>query len=136
MKNYIAFFLIFPFVLNAQNLVKNPSFENHSICPTDSEQLNGYVDGWNTYFSTPDYLNQCGYYPWWVGDATPRTGDGVVFALWFNLVTHKQRECLHGDLVQPLSAGKTYYLEFYIYTLSHGVAIAQLQAHFTEEIID
>jgi len=30
----------------AQNLIKNPGFENYTQCPDFEEQLNGYVDAW------------------------------------------------------------------------------------------
>jgi gliding motility-associated-like protein len=136
MRNFLVFFLVFPFILNSQNLVKNPSFENYSICPTDDEQFNGYVEDWNSYFSTPDYLNLCDYYPSLLtNSAPPRTGNGIAACKWLSFYIDYEREYLHGDLIQPLIAGEFYYLEFYVYTIPI-IGMEQIQAHFSKEIID
>ena len=43
-----------------------------------------------------------------------------------------RREYIHGELAQPLIAGKRYYLEYYARLMSYGIAIDQYSAHFSE----
>src|ERR1700761_534549 len=55
----ICCFVFSAFVLNAQNLVPNPSFEDTVHCPTTIGQLQ-YAQHWiNPTQGTPDYYNAC-----------------------------------------------------------------------------
>ena len=42
----------------AQNLVPNPSFEIHSDCPDNLDQVYK-ATGWNSFYSSPDYFSSC-----------------------------------------------------------------------------
>ncbi len=136
MRALLMFFLLFPILATPQNLIKNPGFENYTICPDAAAQFNGYVDDWKSYFSTPDYLNQCGFYPlFWTDSVPPRTGQGIATCKWLTYLADYEREYLHGEISEALVAGKTYYLEFYVYTVP-SIGLEQIQAHFTKEVID
>lgn len=45
--------------VSSQNLVLNPSFENHILCPTQEDQLSNVNDWFNPSKSSPDYYNSC-----------------------------------------------------------------------------
>ena len=129
-----VYFLTFQSTAGAQNLIKNPSFEEYYTCPNDEGQLMGYAKYWKSYFSTLDYLHKCGFYPDAVIDnVAPRSGDALVGARWLYIAgTDPQREYLHGELVQRLIAGEDYYLEYYVHLMSYGIAIDQYSAHFSQ----
>jgi len=63
-------------LLQAQNLVPNPSFEEYTTCPDGEDEIY-YATGWSTYLNTPDYFNSC-----FVGNITsgnysvPTNGNG------------------------------------------------------------
>ncbi|MCB9304271.1 MAG: gliding motility-associated C-terminal domain-containing protein [Lewinellaceae bacterium] len=118
--------------LAAQNLIKNPGFEEYYTCPNDEGQLS-YSKHWSTYFSTPDYFNKCGYYPEWVDTIPPRTGNAFAGARWFALASSSdiRREYLHGELTRSLIE-EVYYLEYYVHPMSYGIAIDQYSAHFSQ----
>jgi hypothetical protein len=44
--------------INAQNLVPNPSFEEYSICPDGTSQIDRATH-WMPFRHTPDYHNAC-----------------------------------------------------------------------------
>ena len=112
--------LFFQFNAIAQNLVPNPSFEEHDSCPTHYSQLN-FANSWFPVYNTPDYFNKCangfvsvpnnlfgfqncfnfndsGY----VGCATSRYG---IFSY---------REIIGAQLISPLVIGKKYFLSLLI----------------------
>ena len=63
MKKIILLLLIFcGSMLQAQNLVPNPSFEDTIHCPEGADQVS-YSSGWSSYGNSPDYFNSCGATP-------------------------------------------------------------------------
>jgi len=50
-------------LLQAQNLVPNPSFEEYTTCPNDYGQTY-FSTGWNTNINTADYFNACNLDSW------------------------------------------------------------------------
>jgi len=66
LKYFGAFsILIFPILLCGQNLVLNPSFEEHTECPTTTINAVTYtgmdiVVDWYTPTSSTDYFHACG----------------------------------------------------------------------------
>ena len=123
--------------LIAQNLIKNPSFEEYSECPNATEQFTGYVNDWTSFFGTPDYKNLCGYAP----DAEfvgiyPRSGNGYVSTITYNFNgPETAREYIHGELVVPLEEGKSYYFEYYVHPFLINIATNQHSAHFSQEYV-
>ena len=122
---FTLFSLLITTVLNAQNLVPNPSFEIISSCPTNQGQLNKAVPWFSpTYYTgldMSDLLNECSpTFP--ISDVSipnngwgyqyPRTGKGYAGVESFNLMDGA-REYISVKLDSALIAGKTYCVGFY-----------------------
>jgi hypothetical protein len=104
---------------NAQNLVKNPGFEQYN--PTSAAiYLEDKLTNWYSYFSTPDYysvaesgesvlLNYCG--------TLPRSGTGMVGGYqlgYFPSLNYYNREYIQGELTEPLQANRTYQVTLFV----------------------
>ena len=136
MKKYCMLLgLICAFVFaNAQiNLVRNPSFENYSVCPVIYDQLK-YALFWQSIDSigtfpdaplcTPEYCNACSGVNDFVGipdnfhfSHYPRTGNGLVMMETYfdgTYAEHYQRDYVQGHLFKPLVAGSSYCVTFYV----------------------
>lgn len=135
--SFISCFFIFSFSSNAQNLIRNPSFEAYSECPSATEQFVGYVDNWYSYIATPDYNNLCGYAPYANQENFfPRTGQGNSGLLYYNFNgPNVAREYMQGEIITPLIAGQSYYFEYYVHPTFPSIATNRQGAHFTTELI-
>jgi hypothetical protein len=106
--------------LNAQNLVPNPSFENYTTCPNNSNQLSGNTGNWySSLFFTPDYFNACelgttsfgvphnimGYQP-----AATGNGYGGFVCHYYDFP--ETREFISSQLSSNLSIGTRYFVSF------------------------
>ena len=102
-----------------ENLVENPSFENYRDCPNKIDALGVLttVEGWfQPSAGSADYFNTCGTRECSVpknklGIQEPRDGNaycGIYCS------KPEYREYLQTQLKQPLEAGKTYRLTFYV----------------------
>ncbi len=132
MKHLLLIFILsFVFAqLSAQkNYVMNPSFEQHTGCPRQYDQIK-LANGWNP-IDTIDFLTNCGPEYFNSCDSTfycgvpgncegyqyPRSGNayvgGKVFfdESFFALTT---RDYIQGHLTQTLIPGKSYCLTFYV----------------------
>ena len=102
---------------SAQNLVPNPSFEEHTMCPDWLRQVDHTV-GWEAFRLSPDYFNGCdlsdtmsvpvnlfGYQP---------SSDGQAYAGISNYssTTPSTREFLGAQLTQGLTPGMPLYVSF------------------------
>ncbi len=60
MKHLLGIFIfLFSINVDGQNLVRNPSFENYTICPNSPQDI-GYADYWSEFsLGIPDYFNFC-----------------------------------------------------------------------------
>jgi len=120
-KKIISLFFIFNNlfgVFNAQiNLVINPSFENHSSCPSNT---GGDIDkaiGWDTCRSTADYFNTCASFSFF---QIPRNLMGVQYAAhgsaYGGFYTYDAssfyREIIVGSLSTPLIPFQKYFISF------------------------
>lgn len=78
-KILILVIIICSNILQGQNLVPNPSFEEFDHCPIGVPDLNGNLKDWLSFRGTPDYFNKCstieGIYNSW-GYQLPHTGLG------------------------------------------------------------
>ncbi|MEJ0057843.1 MAG: hypothetical protein WDN75_20665 [Bacteroidota bacterium] len=117
---------------NAQNLVLNPSFEEHYRCPnnfsTNSKEF--VLPGWRSATAgTPDYYHQCSWgdcdVPFnWAGESNAHGGFGYAGIYVWSRPTNKPRsyrEYLQGELKEPLKKDKRYRIEFYFKLASYSV---------------
>ena len=116
----------------AQNLVVNPSFEEHYRCPnnfsTSSKEF--VLPGWRSVNAgTPDYFHQCSWgdcdVPFnWAGESNAHSGFGYVGIYLWNRPTNKPRsyrEYVQGELNEHLKNGRRYRIEFYFKLASYSV---------------
>ncbi len=103
--------------VHAQNLVKNPSFEDYEICPSEYGCLEKAVPSWYqpTYGST-DYFNLCS--PGmaaednFIGVQSPFDGNG--YAGMYVYAPKDYREYLTAEFKEPLERGKKYVFSFQV----------------------
>ncbi len=121
----IVSFIALPFLnpqISAQNLVPNPSFEAYDFCP---ENFNNFVHlscaPWQLPTEgTADYFNACSYPSFasvptnFIGSQYAQSGDGYC-GFYLKYVTHPEYvEYIQAPLEEPMSAGKAYYVSFYV----------------------
>ena len=112
----------------AQNLVLNPSFEQHTNCPTAESQIN-YCNSWNNgdalgtvdYYSangctgnfSPPYIKPVSYLTWY---QQPLSGESfAAFIPFYGQGANPLGvEYAQGKFNIPLGASQLYYVEFYI----------------------
>jgi len=109
----IAFFN----TLSAQNLVKNPSFEDFDSCPEELGNIENDVPYWSkSSEGTTDYFNVCsdrlGIPKNFNGSQVAEFGTG--YAGLYLSAPNDYREYLQGELAEPLIRGKKYEVSFYI----------------------
>ena len=97
---------------NAQNLISNPSFEDYSDCPQNSDKVY-LATGWQKLAYTSDYYN-CDYQASQIDtmgqDGTGYTGVSCLRPDWES----DYREYIAQHLGQALAAGTEYYVEFWV----------------------
>lgn len=122
----VAVLLLFTTALCfAQNLVPNPSFEEHTQCPNNGGQID-YALYWTNPLigSSPDYLNSCGTPAWntpsnLYGFEPAHSGlaySSIVTARYspFNPQVNNAREYLQVELLDTLSADIDYCISFFV----------------------
>jgi OOP family OmpA-OmpF porin len=114
----LGFVLLFCFVIKAQNLVPNPSFETYTLCPNSNGQIESAIP-WTaatTDASSTDYFNSCssvyGVPSSSGGFQYARTGNAYAGLLF--CAGTGAREYLQVQLSNPLIQNKTYNVEFYV----------------------
>ncbi len=125
-------------LLNAQNLVPNPSFEEYTSCPIGVPDLEGKCNNWTSFRGTPDYFNNCSYE---IGFNNPfgyqvaRSGTAYVGFGNFQKTITNLREQVGVELSTQLEVGVKYFISFYIssaYTyLLVSIATNKIGALFT-----
>jgi len=111
--------VIFPAMLEGQNLVPNGSFEDYFVCPGSYSQhaAEFRVAGWRSISSgSPDYFNTCSEgeaaVPYnWAGVSDPFDGRGYA-GIYTWIAPKDYREYLHCKLNAPLIKDSLYHLEF------------------------
>jgi OmpA-OmpF porin, OOP family len=121
-------FLIIFLHVYSQNLIKNPSFENHTDCPSDLDQLYFCKDWYNPTDASPDYFNRC-YDDLTVkyfgrgnvgvpvnngGYQLARTGNAYVGIINFWDESFSYREFIATSFIRPLISGQRYRISFYV----------------------
>ncbi|CAN5818712.1 hypothetical protein BH11BAC7_BH11BAC7_12280 [soil metagenome] len=125
--------LLLGYYINAQNLIPNPGFEQHTTCnfpmfqglpnPIDTnETIFPELLNWRSAHDTPDYFNTCNTpqnLPWY--NISPRSGNGCVglvafysFGVFDTIPGIGPREFIQCKLTQPLMAGCAYNVSFYV----------------------
>lgn len=144
--NQLLKILFFCFLLTnscfGQNLVPNPSFEQYSICPSTSFEIDKVIS-WSSAGGSPDYFNSCAgaggasvpdnFY----GYQNTIIGDAYVGLYVYNrgLLWPDHREHIQANLLSPLTIGVQYYVSMDIsFTLDNneiGFAADKLGMLFT-----
>ena len=129
-------------LLQAQNLAINGDFEIYTFCPS------GYIQPGNTFpcppytyptWGTTDYLHSCsnpsevGVPQSDLGWQYPHSGEGYIGIYARAFVIIEYREYLQGPIAQPLIAGKSYYVRFYVSLANERCGIQQIGAYFSVE---
>lgn len=114
-------FLILTNGIYAQNLVPNPSFEEHEYCPTGTTHLHNSVDDWYSWQESPDYFHSCNNdlsgtagvpgNAW--GYQYPIIGEAYVGIFTYASHMVDGREYIAVPLMSPLEIGESYYIMFY-----------------------
>jgi len=112
--------LVVVFNSEAQNLVPNSDFEQYSPCPPSAGYLNYATSWFNPADLTPDYFNVCagsngaGVPGNAFGNQLPHSGDGYAGIYGFQSPYLDVREYACAQLTQPLTAGTTYLVQYYL----------------------
>lgn len=101
----------------AQNVVKNPSFEEYVNCPKHLGNFDADVIGWSTPTEgSTDYFNGCS-----TAMGTPKNFNGSQpadfgkgYAGLYLYAPDDYREYLQAELTEPLIKGKKYQVSFYV----------------------
>jgi len=116
----ISFLLLTSILLNGQNLVPNPSFEDKTACPNILSLIH-YATGWERYCAeTPDYYNECS-----TGNFTsvPNNYGGFQYAstggAYAGIATYSKsipnyRDIIGRNLTTQLTIGVKYYLSMQV----------------------
>ena len=127
--------------VEAQNLVPNPSFEEHTACQMPIESVK---DWYAPDASNPDYFNACAPYDTWMsvplntrGYQFARTGDAYIFFGTGISEAINYREHLAVQLKLPLIANKNYCAKFYVVLSETGYyAMDDIGAYLSVGSID
>ncbi len=122
----------------AQNLVPNPSFEEHTVCPKELGKRQLYIENWiQPTAGSIDYFHRCsdkcGVPDNVVGYQEAMSGDGYI-----GLTVYHERYRVYAQalLKQPLVAGKSYSVEFSICLAENSkYAIGNIGAYFSPDKI-
>jgi gliding motility-associated-like protein len=101
----------------AQNLVKNNSFENSGYCPIATPIFDEFAEPWTSYSSTPDYYHPCGFPGSDSATNNSLAFDGQGFMgirVFGESGGVYERDYIHGELSEPLDSGKFYRVTFYV----------------------
>jgi gliding motility-associated-like protein len=161
LKKYFSFFyllfLVISLATKAQNLVKNPSFENITSCPTSQSLINIYMNDWwgltggggpiyNTCglpYASGSPLTELGYRP-------PRTGNGFVSLLTIGQAGFNNlREYAQGTFTSPLLKDSLYCVSYWVSRATNGIvtstntiyagsngAIKSIDAYINDTLLD
>ena len=139
-KNYLliaALTLSFS-AAEAQNLVPNPSFEAHTVCPKELGKRQLYIENWiQPTAGSIDYFhrcsNTCGVPDNVVGYQEALSGDAYI-----GLTVYHERYRVYAQapLKSPLVAGKTYTVEYNLCLAENSkYAIGNISAYFSVDKI-
>lgn len=139
MKQPILFFLLFcGFISNSQNLVLNPSFEEHSSykCFVNMGGFNQSITDWSIpNHGSTDFFDSCSKdmgIKNYNGFQKPKTGTTYVGMYFYT--DKNYREYVQGELSKTLIEGKIYKMSFYLSLADKSsYALKDIQVLITEE---
>lgn len=141
MKKVIIVFLLTSLIVNAQNLVENPSFEKTKRCVENFGQFNQALFDWSTPTNgTTDLYNNCGIENVSVpvnfhGKQASFQGNNYAGCYFF--ASEDYREYIQGKLKSTLKRGKKYKVTFYINLSDNSTyAIKNIDFLFSTKKID
>ena len=138
-------FYLFLAPISAQNLIKNPSFEDIN-CPVRytgfPNQIDQYVNGWRSgNCASPDIYAPCSADSItrppaaWYGRQTARTGTNFAAVGFYNIGPTPWYEYLVSELPAPLQAGRQYEISYWVSRAdSVRYATDELGAAFSPQI--
>ncbi|MGE0638525.1 MAG: OmpA family protein [Bacteroidia bacterium] len=139
-KNYIIVLILsigFS-ALQAQNLVPNPSFEAHTVCPKELGKRQLYIENWiQPTAGSIDYFhrcsNTCGVPDNVVGYQEALSGDAYIGITVYH---ERYRVYAQAPLKTPLTAGKIYTVEYNVCLAENSkYAAAALSAYISTDKI-
>lgn len=130
--------------VKAQNLVKNPSFENYIQCPNGFGLFNGYVQDWFGFNpSSPSFFHSCASLPDRVpensyGFQFANTGDGYACILTYNWnFDPDKRNYIEGNFVSILKKDSVYCINYFVNLCNTSLgAIRNLDAYISDTLLD
>lgn len=135
---YIALFILSNYFLSSQNLVLNPSFEEHSSykCIVNLGGFNHSVMDWSTpNKGTTDFFDSCSDdmgIKNYNGFQKPKTGTS--YAGMYLYTDKNYREYVQGQVSKTLEKGKSYRMKFYLSLADKSsFALKDIQVLITEE---
>jgi len=135
MLRTVIFLLIFiPLSLSAQNLVRNPGFEQKSGCPDRPGQINLASYWFSPNIATPDYFNDCspgleyGTEFNKKGGQLPHSGHGYAGLQFYYLNRNEFYEYLQNHLDSPLVRGQLYCIKTFVSLGQASYGIKELDA--------
>ena len=124
-------------LIQAQNLIPNPSFDQYQQCPPYLGQIHQAIAWDSPNFATSDYFHACsdsangnGVPANRFGTQQPVSGEGYAgIRLWIppGISTPNQREYIVTQLITPLEADSFYQVSFY-------VSLADFSTHTTDAL--
>ena len=127
---FCLLFLVVSLRFSAQNLVKNPSFENITSCPNlSSSPLNWYVHDWWGFDTTATQtFNTCGI-PYFagapltiIGYRPPRTGNGFISIMTCGQAgLNNLRDYAQGTFTSPLKKDSLYCVSYWVSRATNGI---------------
>jgi len=133
-RSFAAFLLFLPAMIFAQNLVRNPGFEQNNGCPDKPGQIN-LANFWvspNT--GTPDYFNDCspgldyGTEFNKKGGQLPHAGHAYAGLQFYNLNRNEFFEYIQTQLDTALIAGQLYCIKAFVSPGNADYAFRELGA--------
>lgn len=114
---HLLFIALTSQLLSAQNLIKNPSFEDYDSCPSGFGQV-GLLSNWSVPSATtgtPDFFHICGNNvpDNAFGSQSPYAGRGYTGLIAYADVNDNRREYIQTRLDMPLEAGAYYEVSFF-----------------------
>lgn len=139
-----SYIILSPWILGAQNLLLNGSFEDISDCPDEYGQIEK-AEYWSNKSGSPDAFSECSvdlildipgfdteYATFELGSTYSQIGLSFPFRLRSDTIF---REYMQGELQYPMNASKDYYVSFYAYSIQDN-RTNHLGFHFSASDIE
>lgn len=139
MKNKLLLLLLFfCSLVQAQNLVPNPSFEDYTLCPDNPGQI-VRATGWTSFRNTPDYYNACSGIMGVPNNNVDYqlANTGAAYSGFFTIsevLQNNYKEYLAANLNAPLVIGNRYYFSCYVSRASNSCITNKIGVNFSTGI--